>query len=202
MIKRNYNQMLNENNNLEAISTNQENNNTSIYILTLPKLYYVPNVTNDFKVNNIKYPLNLSIDDESLYDNINIYTINIYIKKIKNFKIFIPVSYFNIISIYQDGNCFFRAVSKFLTDDEKYYLYFRNIVYNYFKIHKTEILIQNPYIYYNGNSIDLEDYINLLKNSGAFDGKLEIGIISKIFNISIYVLEATDNNQNYMFLYK
>ena len=76
MHKRNYNQILKENNNLQDKSTTNEINFTKINTLILPKLYYLHIATNGLKENNINFHFN-GLKMKKYY--INIYTINIYI---------------------------------------------------------------------------------------------------------------------------
>ena len=75
---------------------------------------------------------------------------SIYIIKIKNIsKTLIPENYFINIEIIPDGDCFFNARSKFLSNNQNYDLYIRNIKYNYIIKNKDDIRINNPYIYNN-----------------------------------------------------
>ena len=54
-------------------------------------------------------------------------------------------------SIFKDGNCFFRAISSFFTGTEQYHIYYRKLIYEYIIDNKDEVIIDNPYVYYNGN---------------------------------------------------
>ena len=38
---------------------------------------------------------------------------------------------FDIENIYNDGNCFYRAISSFICTSEQYRIFFRNLVYDY-----------------------------------------------------------------------
>ena len=94
----------------------------------------------------------------------------------------------NNISIYKDGNCFFRSISTFFSNSEEYHLFFRNLIYDYIRVNFDELISEFPYIYYNGKSIDLDDYIPLIKINGTYAGEFECNIISKMFNINILLL--------------
>ena len=49
------------------------------------------------------------------------------------------MNFLEYIDIQKDGNCFFRAVSKFLSGTEIYHLYFKNITYNYIIKNKKKV---------------------------------------------------------------
>ena len=100
-------------------------NKYDLKLYSLPKLHYENKVTPDLEIN-----CNLE-KKNNLYNNLPNFLLNIYIYKVENFKTIIPKNYFHIISIGADGNCFFRALSKFFSGSEENYKYFRNIVYNY-----------------------------------------------------------------------
>ena len=122
--KRSHNEMINSNKII-----NKEKGN-KIKTLCLPKLqYYIFLETNLIDKREAK-KVNLSNNPEILYQNIENNTINIYITKLLHFNINIPSNYFIITEITKDGNCFFRAVSKYLAGIEKYNLYLRKITYN------------------------------------------------------------------------
>ena len=191
--KRNYNKLIEEN----SIKNNYEKTDSFIKIGTLPKIKYYHFINEELEKNS---PIDTNKKD--LYNNITNNLINIYITKIENFKVLIQKNYFNITSITPDGNFFFRSVSKYFSDSEEYHLYFRNVVYNYINIHKNEILINNNIVENNNKIIDLEDYLRILNKSGTYSGELEISTVSKIFNISIYLLELNENNNRYRLLYK
>ena len=103
-------------------------------------------------------------------------------------------------TIYKDGNCFFRSISTFFSNSEEYHLFFRNLIYDYIRANYDELISEFPYIYYNGKSIDLDDYIPLIKVNGTYAGEFECNIISKMFSINILLLEYIinqENNENY-----
>lgn len=50
--------------------------------------------------------------------------------------------------------------------------------------------------------ISFEEYIKKIKNASNYNRELEIFVISKVFNISIYVFEINNNKITYRFLYK
>ena len=85
--------------------------------------------------------------------------------------------------------CFFRSISTFFTNSEEYNLFFRNLLYDYIRVNFEELIAEYPYIYYNDISINLDDYIPLIKINGTYAGEFECNIISNMLNINILLLE-------------
>ena len=196
--KRNYNECLKESNIIEI-----KNQSPNYKFKKLPKIFYSNNVTSELEKNN--YDNREIINPEQkdhLYDEIDSYTINIYITKIKNIsETLIPENYFINIEIIPDGDCFFHAVSKFLSNNQNYDLYIRNIIYNYIIKNQDYFRINNPYIHNNKKVILFDEYLPNIIKPGNYAGELEIYITSKIFNISIYVYEYQKAEKKYRYLY-
>ena len=133
-----------------------------------------------------KYYPNEVDNFDLLYENLENYTINIYIYKITNNKNIISKNYFENIKIFPDGNCFYRSLSKFLWDTENYHINIRNIIYNYALINKNTLDLENKVIENNGSTFSAELYLNKIQIPGIYAGELEIHLASLIFNISIY----------------
>ena len=165
--------MLKTNQNIKKISENSDEikENNRLTKLIIPKLIFTNNINKELEINNIKYNSKKIINANDLYGYIDIFTLNIYITKIKYFKIEIPKNYFKILKIYPDGNCFFRSESKFFSGSKDYYYYFRNITYNYIIKNKNELIANNSFIEYAGEVIEFEDYINKDKKDGNYSGK-------------------------------
>ena len=198
--KRNYNQLLEETNKIE---NDKENENNHFKYKKIPKLNYSNHITPELEKNN--YKNNILIDEEDkkhLYDGIYNYLVNIYITKLNNIAYtLIPKTYFTEIDINEDGDCFFHAVSKFLSNEQKNHIYIRNIIYNYIDINKEIIKNNNPFIHSNQKVIRFEEYLPNIIKSGNFAGELEIFATTKVFNISIYVYEFITDENKYRFLY-
>ena len=94
---------------------------------------------------------------------------------------------------YGDGNCHFRCISYFLTGTEAYHGFMRNLLYNYIINHLEEIIIEFPYIYYNGNAVNTDEYIPLIQENGNFGGELECNLFTKVIPISVLVLTYDEN---------
>ena len=69
---------------------------------------------------------------------------------------------FVISNVGEDRNCFFRCISYFFTGTEKYHLFFGKLLWYYVISNYNEISAEFPYTYYNGNIIDIDDYIPIL----------------------------------------
>ena len=108
------------------------------------------------------------------------------VKKLKNLKF--NENAFIREDIYGDGNCFYRAVSYYICNSERYHLFFRNLVYDNIMENKDNIIIKFPYVYNNGKAVDIDEYIPLIKNQGTYAGELEAQSISNLFNIIILIL--------------
>lgn len=59
----------------------------------------------------------------------------------------------NINNIDGDGNCFFRNLSLFFTNDENYHHFFREILFIY--MDKNNIIYENPYILFRDKLIKI-----------------------------------------------
>ena len=117
-------------------------------------------------------------------------------------KLFYLYNFFKMIKIYPDGNCFYRALSKFMTDKEDYHHYFRNTIYNYIEDNKDIIFKYNEYLDYGNTYIHYLDYIDKIKELSFYTGETEIITAVKLFKINIYVFEHNESENYYKFLYK
>ena len=100
-----------------------------IQALPIPKIKYY-NFLNDKSLGKEATNILLVINNGEFYENIEENVINKNITKITNLKAFIPKNFFNNVEITADGNCFFRAVSKYLSGEEDYHYLLRKLVYN------------------------------------------------------------------------
>ena len=55
----------------------------------------------------------------------------------------------SIRTIYRDGNCYFRSLSYFFNNNQNYYEYYRNYLYNYLKNTEIKYTFEFPYIIIN-----------------------------------------------------
>ena len=105
------------------------------------------------------------------------------------------------IPIYKDGNCFFRSISVYLTDTQDNYKIIRELIAEYAEVNK-ETFIE---FFIKGNvdqalgSMDLNNYIQNIKNDGQFAGIIELSIASKLFDINIFIYkEGPSDSDNYI----
>lgn len=105
-------------------------------------------------------------------------------------------------SIFKDWNCLFRVISSFLIGIEQYHIYYRKLIHEYILENKDEIIIDNPYVYYNGKLINTDDYIPLIKINGNYAGELECHLITKIINFNILILRYNDDQKSLEKYYK
>ena len=89
------------------------------------------------------------------------------------------------IPISKDGNCFFRTISVYLTDTQENYKLIREIIAEYAEANRNQFLdffIKDNIDQVLG-SIELNSYIDNIKNDGEYAGIIEMSIASKIFNM-------------------
>ena len=94
-----------------------------------------------------------------------------------------------ILNVIGDGNCYFRNLSLYFTNNENYHQFFRELLYIYINKNKEDIIKENPYHLYKDKLIKVIDYIPLIKKEKNFAGELEIAqsIFLYKINIAIYI---------------
>ena len=111
----------------------------------------------------------------------------------------IPKNQIKLHYINKDGNCWYRLLSKYYTNDEKYYKTFRQIIFESAKNNK-ELLA--PFFLNSEEGVDnviinikLEHYIDKIREDSFYAGNIELAISSIIFNlnISIYTSENDED---------
>ena len=197
--KRNYNEMLEDNKNIstnikdekdeknlnlnrdtsaQPSQTNNNSNNNNrkhdIFYNTInidktymPNEELINNNENNRNLNNIVYEYFVKFYKENTNRNL--------LKTLK-----VNEDALLIQKIYGDGNCLFRSISHFITGSEEYHLFIRNLLYHYIIENFDSICAEFPYVYYEGNTIDIDEYIPLIKNSGTFGGELECNLLKNI----------------------
>ena len=58
------------------------------------------------------------------------------------------------------------------------------------------IAAEYPFVYYQGNAIDIEDYVPMIDKIGEYGGELECQISTKIFNTNILIVKSNILNEN------
>ena len=93
-----------------------------------------------------------------------------------------------------DGNCFYRALSLYLTNDQSNYNIIREIIYEASKENKESL---KPY-FLSGLSDNiladekLENYIEKIKNDKFYGGIILLSLAEKIFDRTIVVYSIED----------
>ena len=101
-----------------------------------------------------------------------------------------------------DGNCFYRKLSLYFTDNENYHNFFRHILYYYINTNKEDIKQNNPYNLYKDTLIPLEQYIPYIHQIYKYAEDLEIGQSSILFKLNIAIYKKdTNNNNKYKYYY-
>ena len=139
----------------------------------------------------------IALTEKQIYPCILFYLIHTQKIKKKNDLKNIKFKENNFITdeIYKDGNCFYRAISSFFCGTEEYHLFFRNLIYDYIMSDYDNILISFPYVYFNGKTIDIDEYIPMIKKNGHYAGDFENYLMSKMLNINILILEYKENHE-------
>ena len=106
---------------------------------------------------------------------------------------------FIIQDVGRDGNCFYRSLALFYTNDESNYQIFREIIYLSAKARKEELKEffveeENDPILVNN---ELEAYINHINEDKFFAGNIEIYIAATLLNINIGIYERDNINENF-----
>ena len=172
----------------------------------LPKIDYKYTIKEEYKINNLKGYNQFHIPESvDVYNSLYNASINDYVNQFININDKIKFNIFKQIQIYADGNCYYRALSKFMTDKEIYHPFYRNTIYNYIIDNKKNFLDQDSYVDYlehNINSvININEYIEKINTLDFYEGEVEIAATSKLFKINIYIFELNKDNE-YKFLYK
>lgn len=74
-------------------------------------------------------------------------------------------------------------------------------IFNYINKNKITYIENNVFIYNNNKVIYEDKYISNIKIKGNYYREIEIIAANKLFHLSIYVLEKTENLNGYRFLY-
>ena len=198
--KRNYNEMLEDSKTL-----NKDNNKTEFNISANSKSCKLKE-GNDDSNNLIKINFNLDKLDLPPEDVIKEHDVNrklnipyyLIFKDIfskDNYDDLLKKLKFNddslvTIEIGRDGNCLYRALSHFLTGSQIYHIKIRKIIYNYILENMDTIGAEYPFVYYQGNAVDIEDYVPFIEKNGEYGGELECQIFTKIFNVNIIIVKT------------
>jgi len=162
----------------EGKSNRQINNLNNNYINKTFKNEINDNNNTDFTLNNNKR-------DNNNYINEQLY------QKILNHEN-ISKDMIDIKDVEGDGNCFYRAISQFLLNNELFHQSIRDEIFKRAKKRdKNDLkginLLENT-------NLSATNYINNMQFDGGFAGDYEISIAHKLYNINIAVYRFKDDN--------
>jgi len=107
----------------------------------------------------------------------------------------------DIKNVKSDGNCFYRAISQFLTGNELSHQSIRNEIFKFAQKRKGNDLKGINLL--ENYELSATNYINNIQIDGGFAGDLEISIAHKLYDINIAVYRFKDeNNLSFINLYK
>ena len=112
----------------------------------------------------------------------------------------IPKNFVELKDVFGDGNCYFRVLSLYYTDDQNNYQIFQQIIYESAKRNKSEFA---SFFHDDESQIDevlenmkYDNYIETIKKDGFYARNLEIALSSIIFKLNISLYIETDENKN------
>lgn len=117
----------------------------------------------------------------------------------------LPLEDYIEVSIIGDGNCFYRCLSQAIDHTQENYQYYRTIIYNYIYAHKEELKFFFPQFNnetttnYNHRYLN---FINTIKNNGAYAGDFELSTASIILQRLIKIYRHTFNNYEFLTEYR
>jgi len=154
---------------------NSENNSFEDRILSLDNYYKMCNIKQE---NNRNNNIRNKCINEDLYD---------IVKKHKE----INKDLVDIVNVEKDGNCFYRAISYFLYNNEDAHTNIRQQISQKAKeAHKKEPENRNLL---EGLDISDSQYINNIQDNGNYAGDLEISTAQELFNINIAAYRWENN---------
>ena len=185
--KRTYNEMIEENKKINDPSSNENKGKEEIEKLKKIKFKYFKENKNNDNISLIKNKPDINFPTEFNFDKTHMPSLELIKNNEETRNQNIPVyiafnaifnkSDYDIIfknlrikesclitqQVYGDGNCLFRCISYFLTGTEAYHVFMRNLLYNYIINHFEDIMIQFPFVYYNGSPLNTDEYIPLIQ---------------------------------------
>jgi len=106
----------------------------------------------------------------------------------------------DIKNVEGDGNCFYRAISQFLSNDELSHQIIRDEIFK--KAQKRERSDLKGISLLENCDLSATNYINNIQFDGGFAGDLEISIAHQLYDINIAVYQFNDdNNLSFIKLY-
>ena len=136
--------------------------------------------------------------EKGVHHNLGLADINYFRKIIADNQgsIIFPISSFELEDVEGDGNCGYRALALQLYEDENYHYKIREDIYNYLKLNSSNFSHLNFQI--DGSIIGSDEYIEKVKFDGFWMGDLEISVINKIYEATLYIYELREDQNFYL----
>ena len=101
------------------------------------------------------------------------------------------LSSFELKNVEGDGNCGYRAQALQIYENEEYHYIIREDIYKYLKINSSNFSHLNFQI--DWSFISPDEYIEKVKDEGFWMGDLEISVVNKIYESTLYFYELRDD---------
>ena len=103
---------------------------------------------------------------------------------------------FELEDVEGDGNCGYRALALQIYENENYYYKIREDIYKYLKFNTSNFAHLN--FQNEGCIISADEYIEKVKDDGFWMGDLEISVVNKIYEATLYIYELRDDQNFYL----
>ena len=161
-------------------------------------------VSDEQKVENqVSSEIEYSIESEKriegrVHQNLGFADINYFRKIIANNQesIIFPYSFFELENVESDGNCGYRALALQIYETEDFHYKIREDIYNYLKLNSDNFSHLNFQI--EGSFASSNEYIEKVKEEGFWMGDLELSVVNKISDASLYVYELREDLNFYL----
>ncbi len=107
-----------------------------------------------------------------------------------------PLNRFERENVEGDGNCGYRALALQIYEDEEFYYKIREDIYKYLKLNASNFSELNFQL--EGTFVSAKEYIEKVKDDGFWMGDLEISVVNKIYEATLYVYELRNDMNVYL----
>ena len=136
--------------------------------------------------------------EEGVHHHLGFADINYFRKIIADNQgsIIFPLTSFELEDVEGDGNCGYRALALQIYENENYYYKIREDIYKYLKFNTSNFAHLN--FQNEGCIISADEYIEKVKDDGFWMGDLEISVVNKIYEATLYIYELRDDQNFYL----
>ena len=154
------------------------------------------NTVSEFK--NLNESENQPHIEEGVHHHLGFADINYFRKIIADNQgsIIFPLTSFELEDVEEDGNCGYRALVLQIYENENYYYKIREDIYKYLKFNTSNFAHLN--FQNEGCIISADEYIEKVKDDGFWMGDLEISVVNKIYEATLYIYELRDDQNFYL----